>query len=490
MKKTLHSLFCLLLLAVPAAVKAQFYYSLNPNVGFSLNALTYQITGYYGPDGAVNIPSTYNGWPVTTIGEDAFLDAMGVTNVTLPASVTTIGIGAFSDTGLTSVTLSSSVTNIGPEAFADCASLTNVILSEGLNIIGPGAFSNCTALTNIAIPSSVISIGPFAFSSCVSLTNATISSGVISIGDAAFNDCYSLASVTIPGSISNIGENAFADCRYLTSITVQATNSSYSSVDGVLYDKSATTLIQAPGALNAGFTIPSGVTSIGAGAFSQSRLTSVTIPGSVTTIGASAFDSCVWLTNVTILNGVSTIGAGAFNRCLDLSSVAIPVSVSKIGAYAFSECNMASITFPGNVASIGDYAFYQGNLNSLYFGGNAPTADSTALYAASPDRPLTVYYLPGTTGWSSTFAGVPTALWHLPYPTILNNEPNFGVQSNMFSFTISWATNISFVVEASTNLAGSVWTPIQTNMLSNGSFYFSEPVQANGAGRFYRISAR
>jgi hypothetical protein len=105
------------------------------------------------------------------------------------------------------------------------------------------------------------------------------------------------------------------------------------------------------------------------------------------------------------------------------------------------------------------------------------------------DNKATVYYLPGTTGWSNTFAGRPTALWFLPSPLILNNGPSFGVQSNAFGFIISWATNISVVVEACTNLADPVWFPVATNTLTNGSFNFSEPLQTTSPGRFYRISS-
>ena len=62
------------------------------------------------------------------------------------------------------------------------------------------------------------------------------------------------------------------------------------------------------------------------------------------------------------------------------------------------------------------------------------------------------------------------------------------MHGNRFGFIVSWATNISVVVEACTNLASPVWTPLQTNTLTNGSFYFSEPLQTNGSGRYYRIS--
>ena len=102
---------------------------------------------------------------------------------------------------------------------------------------------------------------------------------------------------------------------------------------------------------------------------------------------------------------------------------------------------------------------------------------------------MTVYSLPGTTGWGSTFGGVSTALWFLPNPLILNYEPSFGVQTNRFGFTISWATNIPVVVEACTNLAGPVWKLVATNTLTGGTSYFSDPQWTNYPRRFYRLSS-
>ena len=105
------------------------------------------------------------------------------------------------------------------------------------------------------------------------------------------------------------------------------------------------------------------------------------------------------------------------------------------------------------------------------------------------DNNATVYYLPGTTGWGSTFGGLPTVLWFLPNPLILNFEPNFGVQTNCFGFTISWATNISVVVEVCTNLANPVWSPTATNALIAGTSYFSDPQWTNYPARYYRLSS-
>ena len=237
MKETSRTILGLLLLAAPVAGQAQFYYSENPNVGFTNNTITLTITGYYGPDGAVSIPPTINGWAVTGIGENAFLEEIGVTNIAIPASVTSIGASAFSASGLTGVMIPGNVTSIGPEAFANCASLTSATLANGVTSIAASAFSNCPVLAGVTIPGSVISIGPFAFSTCASLTNATISDGIISIGDGAFYYCTGLASVTIPPSVTSIGLDAFNSCWRLTAITADAQNLSSSSVDGVLFEQ-------------------------------------------------------------------------------------------------------------------------------------------------------------------------------------------------------------------------------------------------------------
>ena len=188
---------------------------------------------------------------------------------------------------------------------------------------------------------------------------------------------------------------------------------------------------------------------------------------------------------VSISNFVTSIGYEAFYDRTGLTSVTIPGSVTSIGQDAFAGCGaLTSITIPGSVTNLGPYAFYYSyRLTSVYFEGSPPAADLT-VFSSDPTK---VYYLPGTAGWSNTFAGVPPAQWFLPNPMILDHGASPGVENNAFAFTISWATNASVVVEACTNLANPVWIPIQTNALANGSWQFSEPMQANISGRFYRI---
>jgi hypothetical protein len=242
-------------------------------------------------------------------------------------------------------------------------------------------------------------------------------------------------------------------------------------------------------------TIGDSVTNIGEEAFDGcTKLTSVTIPDSVATIGQSAFDGCTRLTSVTIGDSVTSIGDDAFDGCTRLTSVTIGDSVTSIGDDAFDGCfSLTSVTIPNSVTSIGGGAFAGStNLTSVYFRGNAPTFGSDVflevIFGRSFSDPVTIYYLPGTTGWSSSVAGRPTALWVLPNPLILNNAPGFGVQSDGFGFTISWATNLSVVVEACTDLASPAWIPLQTNTLTNGSFHFSDPPWTNFPARYYRVS--
>jgi len=403
---------------------------------YAINNGTITITGYVGPGGNVTIPSTINGLPVTSIGETAF-------NVI---------------TNLTSVTIPNRVTNIGDYAFWSCNSLTNVIIPN------------------------VISIGQDAFFDC-GLSSVTLPNSVTSVGYEAFDGCSSLTRITIPYSVTNIGYSAFAFCTSLTNIIVDPLNSAYSSVDGVLFNHGQTTLVEYPSGKVESYTIPNSVTNIGEKAFlACNALTSVTIPNSVRFIGAFAFSTCYSLTNVIIPNSVINIGDDAFGGCTRLSNVTIGYSVTNIGDFAFEfSYSLTNVIIPNSVINIGKDAFgFCNSLTGVYFQGNAPTVDSTAFNSDN----ATAYYLPGTTGWRPTLGGIPTAPWILPSPYPLSD---LGIHNNQFGFTVSWAMNVSVVVEASTNPANRIWQPLQTNNLASGSFYFSDPQWKNYPNRFYRV---
>jgi hypothetical protein len=444
------------------------------------------ITGYSGLGGAVIIPSTLNGLPVTGIANDAFYDCANLTGLTIPASVTNIGDSAFgSCTALVSIYFLGNAPAMGAAVFLNdneatvcyLASATGwgstfaglpavstvvpvpfsyttnggaititgyfgaagvVIIPTNINGlpvtgIGPDAFASNNGLTSIAIPGSVTNIGEAAFAYCAGLENATISQGVTSLGQGAFYGCYGLTSVTIPGTVTNIGEYAFQDCVALTNVT-----------------------------------LANGVTNIGAEAFYQcSGLTSATIPPSVTSIGRDAFAYCSNLTSVTIPSSITSIGDYAYAWCATLTNAVIPGSVTNIGYALFADSfALASVYFHGNAPAIAglpnDGPVFDGDINAK------------------------VYYLPGATGWSSTFQGVPAVLWN---PLIQTANRSFGIRSNQFGFNITGTANIPIVVEACTNLAGPVWLPLTNVTLTNGSFLFSDPAQMNDSARFYRISS-
>jgi hypothetical protein len=463
-------------------------------LSYTTNAGAITITGCSELCGtvAVSLPASINGLPVTSLGANVFENFTNLTSVTIPNSVTSIGEAAFQDcTSLTYVTIGSGVTNIAPFAFTNCPGLAIVYFEGDVPTADSTVFSGDNELmvyyatgatgwsSNFAGFPTVPATPQAQFSyttnaGAITITGYTGSSGAVfitpiinnlpvtSIGEYAFYGCISPTNVTIPGRVTNIVEMAFAGCASLTAIMVDPRNSSYGSLNGVLCDESQTTLVAYPGGLAGNYTIPGGVTSIGAYAFSFCSLTSVTIPGGVTSIGDNAFYECTNLTNATIGNGVASIGGDVFFGCTRL----------------------AGITIPGSVTSIGDEAFYAcSGLTGVYFTGNAPAADSSVF---ASDASLTVYYLPGTTGWGdfSANTGLTPVLWN---PLFQASSTSFGVQSNQFGFIITNTAKITVMVEACTNLASPVWTPLQTVTLTNGSFSFSDPQWTNYPARYYGL---
>ena len=155
---------------------------------------------------------------VTSIGNEAFRDCLGLTSITLPNSVKSIGGGAFDGcSGLTSVTLDCS--SIG-NWFSGLTSIKEITLGEHVTSIGNYAFCECSSLISVTIPNSVTSIGNFAFRDCSGLTSVTIPNSVKSIGEDAFYGCKSLTSVTICSGVTSIGDNAFDGAEIPTVISL------------------------------------------------------------------------------------------------------------------------------------------------------------------------------------------------------------------------------------------------------------------------------
>lgn len=287
----------------------------------------------------------------------------------------------------------------------------------------------------------VINIGKDAFYYNENLTSVTFPNSVINIGETAFAYCTELTSVTIPESVTAIGNGAFAGCISLLDINVEGANTAYTSVDGVLFTKDFTTLVQHPAGRDGAYEIPQGVEVIGADAFDNNlKLTSVNISSTVTTIGNRAFFNCPSLTSLTIGESVTTIGAAAFYRCQSLTSVIIPNSVRTIGENAFSYCNelssvtigesvttigyaafssctsLTSVTFPALVTTIGDMVFVGCTaLTSVTIPASVTTIGDMAFYLCSSLTLVNSYSEVPPTAFTDTFGEIPSeCTLHVP----------------------------------------------------------------------------
>ena len=351
-----------------------------------------------------------------------------LSGIIIPDSVMYIEDSAFNGCSeLTSAIIPDGVMKIGNYVFSGCVNLTGVTIPNSVLSIGEGAFECCSSLNNISIPNSVKSIGDIAFSSCTNLTSVNIPNSVVKIGDYAFAWCENLAGVSIPESVTHIGYCAFIACDKLAKIEVDDNNLNYSSLNGDLYNKSMTKLIQyAIGKTDKTFVIPDSVTTIDDSAFqSASNLSSVIIPDSVTSIGYAAFVDCENLTKITIPDSVTQIEYHAFYNTAyynnqpkgvvylsnwvigykgddrlknfkislkpgtkgianysfewqeNLISITIPDSVINIGRSAFSECErLADVYYKGtkakwNNVNIGEYnqSLFGAKMHYVYNGG-------------------------------------------------------------------------------------------------------------------------
>jgi hypothetical protein len=556
----------------------------NPAASYTIPATVTDLATSAFANG-VNPGTVIIGPNVASIGDEAFYEAR-VSSLSLTNGLVSIGNQAFYDTPLNNLVIPATVTNLGDEAFTSCSSLsritvapanayyssvsnvlfdanqttliqypafgvrsyaipdsvtnvadgaffyatlTNLTFGTKVQRIGSSALYGCSYVLKLTLDPNLVTIGDSAFVA-LNLTSITLPASVTSIGDYAFQECENMPAITIPAMVTNFGSCVFQSCFDLTNILVDPQNPSFSSVGGVMFDKTRTTLVEYPeGTKGAAYTISNGVTRIGNGAFVICQnLTNIVIPGSVTSIGTNAFFGCSRLASFSLPNTVTSLGDRAFEDCFGLASIALGTGITNIPDYCFLGCNeLYSVTLPGSVTRIGDYAFFEdrliqltlppnltrigvlafgadysltsvtipasvtslgdgafgdcSRLTNVFFVGDAPSADATVF----EDDPGTVFHIPGTTGWTDSFGGLPTSQWTLTGPLIRSSSA--AMQGNQFGFTIVWATNLPVVVEACTNLTKPAWQPVQTNSLNNGTCDFIDPQGANHPARYYRV---
>ena len=337
------------------------------------------ITGYSGSDTEIDIPAAIDEIPVTQIENEVFKGLTGITSVTIPSKITSIGDSAFADcTSLKVVNMQTELATIGAYAFSGCSALTTISFPNSMTAIPDYAFYNCSSLETINITNSIKTIGKYAFAGCGNISKITGGTKVVTISDYAFRDCVGLTDAdfiyntklrTISegafagcvgiteiklGYVTSIGSGVFKGCTGLESISIESGNSSYCScyAGNGNYEKQNESdpddwnAIVETGSniLLAGCSnsfIPSGVTKIDNYAFQGSvRMESIEIPDTVTVIGTYSFNGCTALKSITIPASVITLyGKNVFAGCTDL------VIYGYAGSRAETFAGLESITF-------------------------------------------------------------------------------------------------------------------------------------------------
>ena len=345
----------------------------------------------------VVIPSEYDGKAVTEIASSAFYYCQSLKSVVISNGVEIIGGSSFFGCyNLLSASIPNSVKTIGTSAFSSCLTITTIAIPASVEYLGVGVFSHCFNLTSIVvdkdnafyqvidgnlysangetfiqyalgntttyfvIPNHVTQINAKAFSGANNLNSIVISDKVTVINQYTFSSCANLENVYIPASVTDIDGTAFIDDDCLTNITVDASNTYYKDIDGNLYSKDGTKLVQ----YAIGKTAPIFV-----------------IPDSVTLIGDHAFDNSNYLYSVYLSDNVTTIGKCAFYYCSNLTSVVIGNATASIANHAFHGCNsLTSVFYKGAEAGWGeieiDYSNdYLINATRYYYSEEHPTAE-------------------------------------------------------------------------------------------------------------------
>jgi hypothetical protein len=285
------------------------------------------------PDSIKHLGKTY---VVTKIGKNAFRDCERLNSIVIPPSVKIIDTNAFSD----------------------CKALHSASLPATLEIIEQNAFSGCEGMLAITLPAAITEIKERTFLGCSKLNNVSIPASVKRVYDEAFAAC-AIDTMFVPANTVYISESAFNKCKNLRVLEVDTLNKFFTSIDGMLFNKSVTQLLRCPEGI-AKLSIPDSITTIGNYAFNGcDQLLSIQLPEKLSAIEAYAFSGCSKLSSFVIPEVVNYLGDGVFKGCSALTSISIPLSVQIISENAFYNCKaLPEITIPSSVKEIGKQAFY------------------------------------------------------------------------------------------------------------------------------------
>ena len=413
---------------------------------------------------------TYRGktYTVTSIGEFALAYHSNLTSVMLPPTVKRLESHCFAEctmlqnfieTGslefigewafftcnaLETFTIGESVSSINPFAFAACQRLkqfvvhkknnyfsttdgilmnhnkttivryppgkhaTSYTIPEGIKTIYDSAFSLNENLVEVTFPNTLTTIETYAFDGCSKLREVKFPNSLMSIGNGAFYLCYSLVKAEIPASVKSIGDYAFYGCEAMKDFVVSPQSSAYSSIDGILFNKDATVLIDYPAAKPyTEYVVPKSVKKIEKSVFSHNQtLTSIVLPDGLTSICDYAFSSCHNLSKINIPETVKNIEKCAFYCCCKLTRIDLPQSIETISNYCFYKCSsLKHLKLPNSVKLIESSAFaHCTDLAYVVLPENLTRIDDFSFYNCTN---LTDIVLPNTTDYigKASFGG-------------------------------------------------------------------------------------
>ena len=362
---------------------------------------------YNGKGTDVVLPAKIGGFDVYGIDCNAFSDAKTVKSIKVPATFI-YGLEIYAAT-LESIEVDSknlrysSVDGIVYDKekkkliFCPQGKTGVVKVPDGVQTIGDSSFSGCKNLKSVSLPDSLKTIGSGAFQECESLTSVNIPEHVTEIGWDAFMYCRSLKTITIPASVESLRDVDFMRCTSLESINVDSANKNLVSVNGVLFNKDKTVLIQCP-AKKTSVTIPATVRAFSYYAFGDcADIKTLNIPASVEDIGnlmnCKSLESITVDSNnknyssvsgilynkkkteliicprnksgkVVIPDTVEEIQWHAFGNCKKITDVKLPARLKRVEYGAFNDCTAMKIDkMPNNLTSVAYKAF--GNCTNL-----------------------------------------------------------------------------------------------------------------------------
>ena len=304
---------------------------------------------------------------LTSVGAYAFYACRLGNKITLPTTLKAIGDEAFAWSGLREIKIPASVVSVGEGAFAGASSLCSITVDSANSVFL--AYANCllrrtgetyeliAGCRTSEIPDAVITeIAPSAFRG-VPIENVTLPSTLERIGENAFR-ASSVRAIVIPASVTAIGANAFSGCASLESLTVEASSPAFRSEANCVIGRGENDGVLLFGC--AASVLPDGITEIADNAFADcAGLASAKIPEGVSAIGARAFYNCTGLCEVTLPESLREMGEYAFAWCEKLEKITIPAALTTLERGAFLYCEgLTTLTITETLTAVDDLAFF------------------------------------------------------------------------------------------------------------------------------------